>query len=156
MYNFNSANWLLHLKRVAAVCLFSALFLPLTQCSPATKPEQSQQTSVQKQVKSALDTRVFASSADSDSIALTTVNIFIFIWPLLLSLLTWIRPQLDEHFSLRHIEVLLSLCSFIFLYRLTAFGEPLFGAYLAWSALSAYSLITILRLLSRTHEKWYR
>lgn len=156
MSKLHSAHWLILLKRLAAICLFAALFLPLTQCTQASKHEPAQQTTAQSKAASTYQTQVFASTADSDSIALTVANVLTFIWPLCFVLLTWLRPQCDESFSLRHIEVLLCAFSFAFLSRLTAFGELLLGAYLAWGALSAYSLITVLRLLSRTHERWDR
>lgn len=156
MSKLHSAHWLILLKRLAAICLLAALFLPLTQCTQASKREPARQTTTHSQAASNYQTQVFASTADSDSIALTVANVFIFIWPLCLVFLTWLRPHFDENFSLRHMEVLLCLSSFIVLYRLTAFGELLPGGYLAWGALSAYSLITVLRLLSRTRRVWDR
>ncbi len=166
MPNFNSANWLIHLKRLSAICLFAAFFLPLTQCTQTSKREPTQQTTAQNQVAPRLDapkfdapkldTQVFAMTADRDSITLSVANILTFIWPLCLVILIWLRPQLDERFSLRHVEILLCLLSVISLLRLTAFGELLPGGFLAWGALLTYSLITVLRLVSRTRLVWDR
>ena len=161
MPNFNSANWLTHLKRLSAICLFAAFFLPLTQCTQTSKREPTQQTTAQNQAAPRLDapkhdTQVFAMTADRDSIMLSVANILTFIWPLCLVILIWLRPQLDERFSLRHVEILLCLLSVISLLRLTAFGELLPGGFLAWGALLTYSLITVLRLMSRTRLVWDR
>ncbi len=161
MPNFNSANWLIHLKRLSAICLFAAFFLPLTQCTQTSKREPTQQTTAQNQAAPSLDapkhdTQVFAMTADRDSIMWSVANILTFIWPLCLVILIWLRPQLDERFSLRHVEILLCLLSVISLLRLTAFGELLPGGFLAWGALLTYSLITVLRLVSRTRLVWDR
>lgn len=159
MHNFNSANWLIQLKRLAAICLLAALFLPLTQCTQttqATKREPTQLNAAQSQQAAPDQAQVYASTADRNSTTLTVANVLLFIWPMCFILLTWLRPQLDERFYLRHLEIFLCLFSLIFLLRLTAFGTLLSGGYLAWSALLVYSLITLLRLLSRTHQVWTR
>lgn len=156
MQSLTTSSWLIQLKRVAAICLLVAFFLPLTQCTQTTPRDQASTSSQPSQATHVSAEQVFASTADKNSPLQSTANALLFLWPVCFMLLTLLRPQLDEHFALRHLELALCLFSIVFLLRLTAFGSLLPGGYLAWGALFSYTLITVLRLLSRIRQVWSR
>lgn len=156
MQSLTTSNWLIQIKRLAAICLLAAFFLPLTQCTQATPRDAASSSGQQSQTTPVSTTQVFASTADKNDPLTNAANVLLFVWPVCLMLLTLLRPQCDEHFALRHLELALCLFSIVLLLRLTAFGNLLPGGYLAWGALSTYTLITLLRLLSRIRQVWDR
>ncbi|MFZ6800452.1 hypothetical protein [Undibacterium sp. Di24W] len=149
-------NTLKFLKRLAALGLLIAFFLPLSQCSTPEQniskdpPTQSNQNAKVRQS----DGIVFAARMDKDDALLTLTNGVAFFWPVLFTLLAFFRPEVEQSLSIRLSEILLCLGSAFILLRLTSFGTLLPGGYLGWSALGIYFAITLFNFIERIRRTW--
>jgi hypothetical protein len=149
-------NLLTVLKRLAAISLMLAFFLPLSQCS--TKETNFSEKTISQLVQTAKSTSsdgiVYAYRADKDGALFTLLNGFAFIWPLLFSLLAFVRPAVEQNLSVRLSELVLCVGSALILLRLTMLGELLSGGYLAWCALAIYVTITLVSFIARVRLTW--
>nr|WP_314858457.1 hypothetical protein [uncultured Undibacterium sp.] len=147
---------LIFLKRLAAVGLLVAFFLPLSQCStPENNISEKPPTQSTQAVKVAQgDGIIYATRADKDDTLLTMTNGFAFFWPVLFTLLAFLRPEVEQSLSIRLSEILLCLGSAFILLRLTTFGTLLPGGYLGWSALGIYFAITLFNFIARIRRTW--
>jgi hypothetical protein len=145
------------LKRLAAVGLLIAFFLPLSQCStPEQNISEKPSTQSAQAAKVAQSNGItYAARTDKDDILLTLINGFAFFWPVLFTLLAFLRPEVEQSLSIRLSEILLCLGSAFILLRLTSFGTLLAGGYLAWCALGVYFAITLFNFIARIRRTWH-
>jgi hypothetical protein len=152
-------NTLKFLKHLTAVGLLVAFFLPLSQCTTPEQnisersPTQSAQATKSANVAQS-DGIIYAARADKDDTLLTLTNGFAFFWPVLFTLLAFLRPEVEQSLPIRLSEILLCLGSAFILLRLTSFGTLLAGGYLAWCALGAYFSITLFNFIARIRRTW--
>jgi hypothetical protein len=146
------------LKRIAALCLFISLFLPLSQCT-VQKESVSEQATHQLTEQTSASTSVqnikYAYSADQQNMVVNVINVFAFIWPLLFSVIVLIHRQLEQALSVPITVIGLCLLSIFCLLRLSLFGELLVGAYLAWCSILAYFVISLCQFLQRVRNVWH-
>jgi hypothetical protein len=149
-------NALKFLKQLAAVGLLIAFFLPLSQCTtPENNISEKPPTQSTQAVKVAhSDGIIYATRADKDDTLLTLTNGFAFFWPILFTLLAFLRPEVEQSLPVRISEILLCLGSAFILLRLTSFGTLLTGGYLGWSALAIYFAITLFNFIERIRRTW--
>ena len=136
-------------KRLAAIALLAALFLPLSRC---TLEEHDPQTKATKQTVSV----TYAYSGHSWPSVDALADYAAFLWPLLLAVARMIRPGLNQRWSVQLLELALCLGSAFILFRLTIGGEWLYGAYIAAAAIAAYFTTVLAELAARLRRAWIR
>lgn len=130
------------IKLLSAVLLLVAMFLPLSRCSrsePAPKKEIVYEYTYSW---SHFDYR------DPSS----TLPVIAFLWPLPIVLYDIFGKKQWLKTFLSWLEPLLAVGSGYLLYLRTMFGELLFGGYVAYIALSAYFLVSIIALFGRVYN----
>jgi inner membrane protein len=138
---FTAAN----VKRVAAVLLFVALFLPLSRCArqapvpPGGEPQANAPVTYEY---SYAWTRFDAGNAGS------YLAILSFLWPLPILLWEAFSKRRTALVVLLWLQPLLCLGSAWLIYMRTLLEQPWTGAWLAWTALSAYFLASVCALVS--------
>ena len=131
------------LKRVAAIILMAAFFLPLSQCSGTDS-----ETGVTKVYVT------YAYSADWPSVNPLTAAAA-FTWPLALSIATLVWPRLNQKWPIGIIELVLCAGSALVLVVLIAFCDKvLYGTYVAGGSIGLYFTTTLVALGSRVRKKW--
>ena len=159
------------LKRIAAIVVLLAFFLPLSQCSSRLSEETSassvNQTAVTSDVKKESVQKVVVEAENKErnedknkaksndknlgknfaykAAPWTSWNAFfmycIFLWPCLLTLLLWRRPALQEKLTMNVLEIVLALASILTLNFFSLFYQLLIGAYLALAGWTLYGLV---------------
>jgi hypothetical protein len=159
------------LKRIAAIVVLLAFFLPLSQCSSRLSEETSassvNQAAVTLDVKKESVQKVVVEAENKESIEdkskdknkdknlgknyaykdapWTSWNAFfmycIFLWPCLLMLLLWKRPTWQEKLSMNVVEIVLALASILILNFFSLFYQLLIGGYLALAGWTLYGLV---------------
>jgi hypothetical protein len=159
------------LKRIAAISVLIAFFLPLSQCSSRVSDESPvtsvNQTVVTSAVKKESVQEVVVEAKNQESIEdkskdknkdknlgknyaykdapWTSWNAFfmycIFLWPCLLMLLLWKRPTWQEKLSMNVVEIVLALASILILNFFSLFYQLLIGGYLALAGWTLYGLV---------------
>lgn len=118
-------------KRIAAIVLLLAFFLPLSQCSVMEKqsPGKASVPSVE----------VTYAYATYDEEFPTPVLAYVgFLWPLGFSIAGLLRPPLMRRRGAALSEMVLCVGSGYVLYVLASWGETRYGAYVAATAIGLY------------------
>jgi len=150
MFNVNAADKAIAaIKRLAAISLLVALFLPLSRC--ALETEDPQTKAVERTVSV-----TYAYTAYRAPIADALATYAAFLWPLLLATARLMWPVLNRKWSVEILEVVFCLGSAYELMRLTFFGEWLYGAYVAAVSIGVYLIGALVELAARAREKWLR
>lgn len=129
-----------NVKRAAAVLLFVALFLPLSRCArqaPAGPEGQPQAQAPVEYEYSYAWTRFDAGNIGS------YLAILSFLWPLPILLYEAFGKQRTARVILLWLQPLLCIGAAWLIYLRTILEEPWTGAWLAWTALSAYFLASV-------------
>lgn len=146
------------LKRLAALCLFISLFLPLSQCTVQKEsvPEQAtHQLTEQSNASTSVQEVNYAYNADQQNMVVNVLNVFAFIWPLMFTIIVLIHRQLEQALSVQITVIGLCLLSIFCLLRLSLFGELMVGAYLAWCSILTYFAINLCQFLQRVRRVWH-
>jgi hypothetical protein len=125
------------IKRIAAVILMVAFFLPLSQCRAPTPPTNDAQ-----ELKMEV---TYAYSAYQWPGAESFAAFFAFFWPVMFSFLGRVKSKL----LINSIELLLCVGTGFMLFALTYMGSLLLGAYVAIALLVVYSLATANQIRKR-------
>jgi len=127
-------NALFNIKRLCAVVLMLAFFMPLSQCSAPQK--ESGNSAPEVIIK-------YAYTQDESSPLELYVNIAAFFWPILMVVLLSCNKNIRSFLPVKLLELLFCVGSGYALVMLNMFGEPLFGSYVACFAISLYGLLTL-------------
>jgi len=143
------------IKRVAAILLLLAFFLPLSQCTDSkTNPETK---AIEKEVTVTYAYSGFEWSESIGDLAYEAAVCAAFLWPLVLSIASLIRSSLNQKLTIGILELLLCIGSWYMLNVITSFGELRYGAYLAYGSIGLYFITTLVQLVVRIREvKWLR
>jgi hypothetical protein len=129
-------------KRMAAILLLLAFFLPLSQCTV------EQQTPDGKAVEpTTVVTSAYSSHEWPSADALATYGSF--LWPLMLAVASLIWPALSKRAAIGVLELLLCAGSAYVLLTLIYFGDIRYGAYVAAGAIGTYFIATSVELAAR-------
>jgi len=124
----------LNIKRLSALVLVMAFFMPLSQCTHSSSLNQSQPpTTTVKYAYSHTNKLSFEMAASVAS----------FFWPLMFISLTSIKKTLNTNLYFKSFEFIACLGSAYMLLLLNIFGKLLYGSYFAISALTVYGLLTL-------------
>lgn len=149
-------NAIFNIKRLSAVVLMFAFFMPLSQCSALRK--ESSNSAPEVIIK-------YAYTQDKNSPLELYVNIAVFFWPILMVVLFSYKKPLRSFLLIKFLELLFCIGTGYMLVTLNIFGKPLYGSYVACFAISLYGLLTLgesceiivsrkrIRLLSQAGEK---
>ena len=134
------------IKRLAAIFLLVAFFLPLSQCTVAERPE-TKTTELEVIV-------TYAYSAHKWPSVNALATYAAFLWPLTLSIASLVWPRLNQKWTIGIIELLLCAGSAFILFGLTYFGALRYGAYVAGGSIGLYFITTSVELAARVRKKW--
>lgn len=125
---------LFNIKRLSAVVLMLAFFMPLSQCSAPQKENSKEPPEII--VK-------YAYSQNTESPLATLASVAAFFWPALLAVVFTIKKVLSSRILFKLLELIFCLGTGYMLVMLNIFGKPLYGSYVATSAISIYGLLTL-------------
>ena len=121
-------------KRISAVVLLLAFFMPLSECSGPIEENSNKPPEII--VK-------YAYSQDTEAPLALVANIAAFFWPILIVVLLTFKKALNSSLLLKCIELLFCLGTGYMLVVLNIFGKPLYGSYVAAIATSVYGILTL-------------
>lgn len=128
------------IKRAAAVLLFVAIFFPLSRCGrPASAPAGAQP---QAQAPTEYTYSYAWSRFETDNIG-SYLAILCFLWPIPILLYEAFGKNRTARVVLLWLQPLLCLGAAWMIYLRTMLEQPWTGAWLAWSALTAYFLASV-------------
>jgi len=135
------------IKRVAALFLLVAFFLPLSQCT--VEVPTSETRAIERQV-----IVTYAYSRDKwpsvDALAIYVT----FLWPLLFAVASLISPSVSGKLAIGIVEILLCVGSGFMLFTLTYIGMLKYGAYVAMGSIGVYFIATSVQLVARMRKRW--
>jgi hypothetical protein len=141
------AHWAVVVKRLAAVVLLIALFLPLSQCS---KHEWDPQTKASK-----ITVTVKYAYAVSEPVVDAAAAYGAFLWPALFACAFLLWPSLNHMWTVAMLEVVLCLASAYELVHLVYYHDLLlYGTYVTAGAIGAYLIAVLLQIAFRIRKKW--
>lgn len=132
-------------KRISALVLLLAFFMPLSQCSGPQKENSSEPPEIS--IK-------YAYSHDSIISISMLASVAAFFWPSLIILLVAFIKALNFSLILKLTEIVFCCGTAYMLVALNIFGSPLYGSYVAMLSIAIYGLITLYEsfLLIRTKK----
>ena len=136
------------IKRVFALILLLAFFMPLSQCT--TYDPNNEEAAPIINIDYGYSNKQILSLDMAISIAA-------FSWPMFLQLLIAIRKALNISIWYKSLELVCCLGTAYMLFIINIFGKPLYGSYIAVIALGFYGLLTIFEcyqiLVVKKHNK---
>lgn len=119
------------IKRIAAITLLVAFFLPLSQCSvrEIKTPDTASVPTVAV---------TYAYATYEDPLPTAVLSYAGFLWPLAFAIAGLLRSQVLRRRGVAPIEMLLCVGSGYVLYALATWGETRYGAYIAATAIGLY------------------
>jgi hypothetical protein len=151
------------IKRVAALILFAAFFLPLSQCTVKESITTDESAGIASSSSAVVASTVlpspkeerkvqYAYSAYTFSEAGAFATYIAFLWPSLLELAALFFPGLKRSWRIAMFEMVFCLGSAYMVFTLTMFGVLMYGGYLAWGAICSYFLTTFVELYMRIRQ----
>lgn len=137
------------LKRLTAVLMLIAFFLPMSHC--AVEPTTTDSNVIEQKVAV-----TYAYSANEWPSLEAVATYGAFIWPLALIATGLLWRRAENKWVIPLLEILLSAGSAYILLMLTIFREPLYGWYIASISLGVYFIATLTELLDYAQKKWAR
>lgn len=138
---------IVRIKRVAAVFLLIAFFLPLSQCTAETANPDTKTLE-----RRATVTYAYAAHEWPSVDAVATYGAF--IWPLVFAVTGLVRPRPGYKLTTPLLEILFSAGSGYILLTLIIFRAPLYGWYIASASIGAYFIATLAGLFGHARRKW--
>ena len=135
------------IKRLAAIFLLVAFFLPLSQCTVEERNPETKATELKVIVN-------YAYSGNGWPSADTLPTYAAFLWPLALSLASLVWPSLNQKWTIGVLELLLCAGSGFMLFALTYFGTLRYGVYVAGGSIGLYFVTTSVELVARVQKRW--
>lgn len=134
-------------KKIAAVFLLAALFLPLSQCT-VTKPipgthEVKQET---------ITTYAYPSK---EWLSVDAIAVYVaFLWPAIFVMTSFMWPALNKKAIVGVLELLLCFGSGYVLLLFTFGKSLLYGGYIAWVAIGTYCITTCIQVVIQARAAW--
>lgn len=135
------------IKRLAAILLVLAFFLPLSQCS--IKMQDPETGAIKESV-----TVTYAYEAAANSTTHAIAIYAAFFWPLALVVATMVWPGLHQKMSIGVLELLFCSGSLIVQVGLSMFGTPLYGGNIAFGSIALYFVATLAGLVLQARKRW--
>lgn len=127
-------NTTIKLKRISAIVLLLAFFMPLSQCSSIQTEGSAEPPKT---------TIFYAYSHDNKISTIMLLSVIAFLWPSLSILLVAYRKTLNSSLIFKLSELLFCIGTAYILVGLTLFGDLLYGSYVAGLSILTYALITL-------------
>jgi hypothetical protein len=135
------------IKRLAAIVLVVAFFLPLSQCTVEEQNPETRATELKVIVNYA-----YAHDNWRSLDALATYAAF--LWPLTLVIAGLVWPNLNQKLTIGVLELVFCAGSGFVLFALTFIGTLRYGAYLAGVSIGLYFVTTLVELVARARRSW--
>ena len=135
------------IKRIAAIFLLVAFFLPLSQCT-ITMPN-AETKAIEKKTHV-----IYAYTAYEWPSVQSLATYAAFIWPLTFGIASLVWPSLNQKWMIGVLEMLLCVGSGFTLFGLSFLGSLQYGGYIAWGAIGIYFITTSVEFATRIRKKW--